>query len=123
MKSKERNEIIEIFNSEIRYLEDHLDEFVFLCQMDIDISIRDINERKKVCGWNNRMIPQAIDYLVSQKPTNRKNKDYYHTPYYDKESNIGDSWWAYNYSAPRTVIEQNMEKIRFLKHLIQKLKL
>jgi len=118
MVKKERIEISKVFDDLIDYLELNLEYPVFLCPLQKNIGKRDVVDNLIQCGYNHRIIPLAIEYLIDQKPTAVKNKDYYNTVCYNKGSDLKDSWWQYT-SYPNITV--NMEKIRFLKHLKRKL--
>jgi hypothetical protein len=123
MKAKERREIIQVLEDSKAYLIKHLGCDIFLCQMKMNIGKRKFRAGIHIeCGYNDRMIPQALSYLKSQKPTSRLNKEHYNAPYYDQESGIDDSWWQYSYDAPVSKIDMNNARVRFLEHLINKLK-
>jgi len=114
MKATEKKENIEVFKKLIKYLEDNLNEsYIFLCHMNALIPT------EKEGGFNTRMIPQAVDYLKSQRPTRRMNRVIYNKPCYNSMLPEQNVWWFYGYSP---TISINMEKIEFLKHLISKLK-
>lgn len=118
MKRKEKDEIIEVFQVMIKYLEKNLDkEYLFLCSMSDYIAATNKGVKIK-CGWNDRLLPNAISYLKSQKPTKTRNKTIYESPYYNKRR-LDIVWWYYWSNGNIAV---NTAKIDFLKHLIQKLK-
>jgi hypothetical protein len=115
MKAQERDETIKVFEDLIKYLEDNLIHPVFLC-----IALgKDGDLTKSIDGgYNQRMLPNARAYLISQRPTSRRNKEHYNAVTYIKEPDVMAWWdiWTQGFVAA------NMDKIRFIKHLIQKLK-
>jgi len=120
MKAKERDEIIVVLTKAIKYLEEHLEDSVYLCYLHKYLAST-YEGRVLKCGFNDRMLPQAIQYINHQHPTAQKNKNIYNKPCYNKESIsvMNVCWWHY-FNHPSMMI--NMEKIDFLKHLINKLK-
>jgi len=113
MKAKERDETIKVFEDLIKYLAENLRCAVFLCNIltyDLKKSIE--------CGYNTRMLPNALQYLKSQRPTKSRNREHYHAPTYDRGLNQ-PVWWDY---CTGYIIPTNIDKIRFIRHLISKLK-
>ena len=127
MKKAEREEIIQVLKDLKNYVELNLHEEVFLCTMGFYIGKRDAATYFKVCGYNDRMIPQARTYIQSQKPTARLNKEHYYAVYFKQDSTLINSpWWSYATSSDQdyesiSTIGANMAKTRFLQHLIFKL--
>lgn len=137
MKVKERREIQTVLKDAVAYIEENItDTNLFLCHIDIDLE-KDIDG-----GYNQRMLPNAIDYIKSEKPTNVLNKKHFNTSCYVKTSVLSAPWWIYaddryyDKSNPDFGVPEhlnaldacaynaivNREKIEFLKHLIKKLK-
>jgi hypothetical protein len=114
MIAKERKENIKVLTDTIKYININLNTSIFLCQIDRELS------KLIDGGYNERMLPNAINYIKSQMPSKTKNKDFYGTPYFSNGAKQRNPWWIYG--PGEGTIGTNMEKIRFLKHLIQKLK-
>ena len=128
---KERVEIQKVFEQYIKFIDAHLtSSTLFLCYMYLDIEKVEATNTGvvviKKCGWNDRMIPNAINYLKSERPTHRLNEVIFNKPCFDKEADIKGSWWLYDsdYGASRDTISVmvNTEKKEFLQHLIKKLR-
>lgn len=123
---KERVEIQEVYEKYILNLTRRLAlPANYLCHMIYDLRIY-FRGSIKECGWNDRILPNAITYLHSEKPTVRKNKDFYNSEHFITNRRTS-SWWEYSFGPPTlrkdTVnIAVNQEKIRFLNHLIKKLR-
>jgi hypothetical protein len=117
MKAKERDEVIKVLEDIIKYIKANLDRKCFICNI---IAIYLIKEADG--GYNKRMLPQTLEYIKSQKPTSRMNKVIYDAPYYYKNDFPEwlqlTPWWG----VADTPVGPNMERIRFLQHLINKLK-
>ena len=131
MRVKEKEEIIEVLKKLIKYIEDNLTDSIYLCNSIKSLGIYDGKGNYtyfKVCGWN-RMVGEAVEYIKSERPTKIRNKEIFHQPYYDRDqaiTRINNPWWRYymntTFNYKEVVMAINMEKIRFLKHLIIKLK-
>jgi hypothetical protein len=113
MQAQERREIIEVFEKLIKYIEENLDNCTYLCLMKQYIG------SFRTCGFN-RMIILAHNYLQAQRPTSTKNKKHYNSLSFSRNKHAEPAWWNYQLQPDR--VPTNMEKVRFLKHLIQKLK-
>jgi hypothetical protein len=121
MRQKTKVELVEVVNDLINYIENNIESYVYLCLADQYLK-KDIDG-----GYNKRLLPTFINYLNIQKPTIHKNKDFYKSHYFNKKNNEDDLWWIY----PTTKLVEknriflitsiNLEKIRFLKHLKNKL--
>jgi len=123
---KERVEIQEVYLMYISYIEKNLTSgWNFLCCMDNDIGVTDLYDEFTDCGLNNRMLPNAITYLKSEKPTKVRNKVIYDLPLFIKKERLtNDSpWWYYDSDSDTDTVNiaVNREKIIFLQHLIKKL--
>lgn len=119
MKAKERDEIITVFQDALKHLKANLNESVYLCML-FTVELQKTHQG----GYNDRMLPQALNYFISQKPTVRRNSDHYYGIFYDRDENLSANcaWWEY-YRFPITdKVATNMEKVRFIEHLINKLK-
>ena len=95
--------------------------------LDIGIYINRSNWFLKACGWNDRILPNAIAYLISEQPTPRINRKIYLKEMYKKPTPpTGQTWWKisdnYNDEAQLLNTMCNQEKIEFLRHLIKKLR-
>ena len=127
---KERVEIQKVFEQYIKFIDAHLtNSTLFLCYMYMDIERLEATNTGvviKKCGWNDRMIPNAIEYLKSEKPTYCLNEVIFNKPCFNKEASIKSSWWSYdnNSDASSNTINVmvNTEKKEFLQHLIKKLR-
>ena len=130
MKKKEREELIKVLRNTIDYIQENLEDTVFLCYLGTYMHKTNASNVAIKCGYNDRMIPLTIEHVKSQKPTEHKNKEHYYAvtyrrapPYWSNSS----AWWLYGSSDPHCKkddtyrIATNMDKIRFLQHLVNKL--
>jgi len=127
----ERVEIQEVYVKYISYIEEHItDSRNHLCHMDLDLERCDKNNEVKVCGWNDRMLPNAVTYLKSEQPSRILNRIIYNKPMFRKDIDLtsNNTWWLVadfieediNMEVTNTTC--NLEKIEFLQHLIKKLR-
>ena len=133
MKKKEREEIIKVLRNTIDYIQENLEDTIFLCYLGTFIRKTDASNIPIKCGYNDRMVPLTIEYVKSQKPTARKNKEHYYAVTYKRNPPyfISSAWWDYGsflvaFGPHRKEddirrIATNMDKIRFLQHLVNKL--
>lgn len=101
---KKNAELIKTIEEIIDFIEKNIKRTdLFLCIIDIDMGTE--------CNFK---YDEYLEYLESQKPTTRMNKEFFHHKYFTK----GLTWWYYeDYNGTDT----NKEKIRFLKHIKAKL--
>jgi len=132
----ERREIQEVYEKYISYIEDNLTSSInHLCYMDLDLekyeSTHEGPLKVKDCGWNNRMLPNAVAYLKSEQPTDRLNRVIWLKPMFRKDIDLKskETWWkSADFSESKDKISDtvnttcNREKIEFLQHLIKKLR-
>jgi hypothetical protein len=103
MTRQEKDDIIQVFSSIIIQLEER---YVFWICNAIENSNFTIYSKKL-----------ALDYFRSQKPTVRKNKQFYGDGFYNPKNNE-HPWW------PMGITGYNNcnTRVKFLEHLINKLK-
>jgi hypothetical protein len=126
---KERKEMQAVYVMYIAYIKKHLtSKSNYLCNMHQDLWVRNDEGLIMTCGLNDRMLPMAIAYLRSERPTKWLNSKIYHNPMYNKKNRPSYyPWWDYtdilkgDFSDPIN-IGVNTAKIEFLQHLIKKLR-
>lgn len=117
MKAQEKRENIKIFEDVIAYINDHFEQKMFICNI-LDLHL----PKHKCCGYDDRMLPNAKAYFISQRPTPMMNRHHYKAVSYIQNRTTGLGcifWWDHH---THSVVIANMDRIRFLKHLISKLK-
>jgi hypothetical protein len=112
MRVKEAREIIQVLNDVIAHINEHFEQRNYVCTIiKVELPV------DKHCGYNTRMLPNALKYFTSQRPTRGMNKEFYYAVSYIRPA-TGNIWWD---SFIGIAAISNMDRIRFLQHLIQKL--
>lgn len=123
MKVKERKEIQKVFQDMIEYLDKNISHsHIYLCNMLSFVGKKYASGRFKDCGYNDRMVVNAIKYLKSEMPTKQLNKKIYNAPLFTKDALLDNTWWDYSCISSPVNTAINQEKKDFLYHLIKKLK-
>jgi hypothetical protein len=120
----ERVEIQEVYEKYISFIEENITYgCCHLCHIDLDLEKYDRFNEVLNCGWNERMLPNAVVYLKSEQPTERLNRVIWLKPMFKKDKDLksGNTWWDTNNDSINN-IACNREKIEFLQHLIKKLR-
>ena len=93
----------------IKYVVDNKDNY-FLCCIPADLRAEGIISPS--------LADETKAYIISQRPTLELNTEFYNHPAYHNEIQFYNVWWSTAGTTYTVVIK---EKIKFLKHIINKL--